>query len=243
MKEQENNLVPEEQVEENSVEEAKATPTENAEELNEELENIAELFRTELAKAQEEAENQGDATEEEAEETAEDAEQTEDVELCACCGEELETEAHTGTDTANCTHGNICDICNIEYSEKLGHVYDDENDKQCNVCEKEVNTHVIEVVVTESDTETDEETDSDGDTEETTEADTEDASGANTESDDETEENSTSSEKETVSENGDSSSTPTEDGGCGSFAGFGTVAVVAVSAISGLVSFKKKKED
>ena len=68
MKEQENNLVPEEQVKEPSVEEIKEAPDGNTVEqgLNEELENIAELFRTELAKAQNETakddeENNNDA--------------------------------------------------------------------------------------------------------------------------------------------------------------------------------------
>lgn len=102
MKEQENNLVPEEQVKEPSVEEIKEAPDGNTVEqgLNEELENIAELFRTELAKAQEAAENQGDSTEEKAEETAEDTEQTEEVELCACCGEEPKPE-----------NGDYCEKC------------------------------------------------------------------------------------------------------------------------------------
>ena len=102
MKEQENNLVPEEQVKEPSVEEIKEAPDGNTVEqgLNEELENIAELFRTELAKAQEEAENQGDSTEEKAEETGEDTEQTEEVELCACCGEEPKPE-----------NGDYCEKC------------------------------------------------------------------------------------------------------------------------------------
>lgn len=102
MKEQENNLVPEEQVKENPVEEAEDTTCENTEEqeLNEELENIAELFRTELAKAQEEAENEGDNTAGETEETAEETEQAEEIELCACCGEEPKPE-----------NGDYCEKC------------------------------------------------------------------------------------------------------------------------------------
>ena len=193
------------------------------------------------------------------------------VKYRVCCGEELESEAHTGTDTANCTQGNICDICNIEYSEKIGHIYDDENDKQCNVCEKEVITHVIEVVVTESATDTDSETEtdndseteSDNDSEDTTESDTTDdieqetdeketsqssntedeketSQSSNTENEKETSQSSNTEDEKETSVNGNSSS---EDDGCGSFVGVGTVAVVAVSAISGIVSFKKKKED
>lgn len=61
---------------------------------------------------------------------------TSHIKYHVCCGEEIEIGAHTGTDTANCEHGNICGICGIEYSQKIGHVYDDANDKQCNVCGK-----------------------------------------------------------------------------------------------------------
>ena len=62
----------------------------------------------------------------------------------ACCKVDIAVEAHTGAGTANCEHGDICDICGIEYSEKSGHVYDNEKDTQCNVCGKEVETKVIE---------------------------------------------------------------------------------------------------
>ena len=60
------------------------------------------------------------------------------IKLYACCKVEIGVEAHDGAGSANCYHGDICTICGIEYSEKTGHVYDDENDTQCNVCGKEV---------------------------------------------------------------------------------------------------------
>ncbi len=105
MKEQENNLVPEEQVNETPVKEAEETNCENGaeQELNEELENIAELFRTELAKAQEDAENNGDSLEEGTEETTEETkatEEAEEIEVCACCGEEPKPE-----------NGDYCEKC------------------------------------------------------------------------------------------------------------------------------------
>lgn len=62
----------------------------------------------------------------------------------ACCKVDIAVEAHTGAGTANCEHGDICDICGIEYSEKSGHVYDDEKDTQCNVCGKEAETKIVE---------------------------------------------------------------------------------------------------
>ncbi|MBO5066696.1 MAG: tetratricopeptide repeat protein [Clostridia bacterium] len=107
MKEQENNLMPEEQVNENPVEDAKEPACENTpeQELNEELENIAELFRTELAKAQE-AESEDGVTAEENDEAAEETQategtgQTEEVALCACCGEEPKPE-----------NGDYCEKC------------------------------------------------------------------------------------------------------------------------------------
>lgn len=103
MKEQENNLVPEEQVNENPVvdNDVKDCEATTEKELNEELENIAELFRTELAKAQEEAENEeGDITEETEEAEEETPEEAEEVELCACCGEEPKPE-----------NGDYCEKC------------------------------------------------------------------------------------------------------------------------------------
>lgn len=56
------------------------------------------------------------------------------VKLHACCETEIGIEAHTGASSANCYHGDICDICGIEYSDKIGYVYDDGMDTQCNVC-------------------------------------------------------------------------------------------------------------
>ena len=40
----------------------------------------------------------------------------------------------------------------------------------------------------------------------------------------------------------DAANTTTEEGGCGSFVGFGAMAVVAVAAVAGMVSFKKKED-
>ena len=106
MKEQDNNLVPEEQVNENPVEGTKEVACEDtpSQELNEELENIAELFRTELAKAKENAENEQDASDESADESnqADEGEPTEadEIELCACCGEEPKPE-----------NGEYCEKC------------------------------------------------------------------------------------------------------------------------------------
>lgn len=64
----------------------------------------------------------------------------------ACCNENVAIEAHTGEGSANCEHGNICGICGIEYTDKLGHTYDDEKDTRCNVCGKEVASEVIEPI-------------------------------------------------------------------------------------------------
>lgn len=106
MKEQENNLMPEEQVNETPVEGEKEIPCEDtsSQELNEELENIAELFRTELAKAQEEAANEQETSEESAEDSNQEDEittaQEEEIELCACCGEEPKPE-----------NGDYCEKC------------------------------------------------------------------------------------------------------------------------------------
>lgn len=105
MKEQDNNLIPEEQVNDNSVEETKEvlSETETPQELNEELENIAELFRTELAKAQEEAETAEEISEnqsDENEQTSEASADEEEIEMCACCGEEPKPE-----------NGDYCEKC------------------------------------------------------------------------------------------------------------------------------------
>ena len=40
----------------------------------------------------------------------------------------------------------------------------------------------------------------------------------------------------------DDAAAPAEEGGCGSFVGFGAMAVVAVAAVAGMVSFKKKED-
>ena len=40
----------------------------------------------------------------------------------------------------------------------------------------------------------------------------------------------------------DDAATTTDEGGCGSFVGFGAMAVVAVAAVAGMVSFKKKED-
>ena len=66
----------------------------------------------------------------------------------ACCKVDIAVEPHNGAGTANCEHGDICDVCMLEYSEKSGHVYDDEKDTQCNVCGKEVEVKVIEPIKT-----------------------------------------------------------------------------------------------
>lgn len=100
-----------------------------------------------------------------------------------CCGVEIVIEAHTGADTANCTHGNICDICGIEYSEKIGHIYDNANDGQCNVCGEGVSTKVIDAATIQ----------------------------------------------------------PQE--GCKSNACVTSFVIVAMATVSGMISFKKKKED
>ena len=60
------------------------------------------------------------------------------VKLYACCGVEIGVEAHSQEEGADCYHGDICAICGMEYSEKVGHIYDDANDTRCNVCDKEV---------------------------------------------------------------------------------------------------------
>lgn len=61
----------------------------------------------------------------------------------ACCEIEIATELHGGAGTATCEHGDICDVCGIEYTEKTGHVYNDEKDTQCNVCGKKINSTVV----------------------------------------------------------------------------------------------------
>lgn len=101
MKEQEYNMMPEEQANENPIEGTKEATDANQtpQELNEELENIAELFRTELAKAQEDAEKDDSDSEQTAEEAEAEA-VAEEIELCACCGEEPKPE-----------NGEYCEKC------------------------------------------------------------------------------------------------------------------------------------
>ena len=60
------------------------------------------------------------------------------ISLYACCEMKIGVEAHNGAGSADCYHGDICNICGMEYSEKIGHIYDDENDTRCNVCDKEI---------------------------------------------------------------------------------------------------------
>ena len=76
------------------------------------------------------------------------------IKLHACCQVEIGVEAHDGAGTANCYHGDLCSICGIEYSEKTGHVYDSENDTQCNVCGKEVSSPKVEFAVGNTETNT-----------------------------------------------------------------------------------------
>lgn len=66
------------------------------------------------------------------------------IKLYACCQVKIGIEAHDGEGSANCYHGDVCTICGIEYSEKTGHVYDDENDTKCNVCGKEVESAKVD---------------------------------------------------------------------------------------------------
>ena len=86
------------------------------------------------------------------------------VKMHACCKVEIGIEAHDGEGSADCYHGDICTVCGIEYSEKTGHAYDDENDTRCNVCDKAVAS--VRFDVAEIDTEANEgesgETDTEG---------------------------------------------------------------------------------
>ena len=72
------------------------------------------------------------------------------VKLHECCGVEIAIEAHGGAGTANCYHGDVCDVCGIEYTEKVGHTYDDANDTQCNVCGHEIEAEVVESIIIEA---------------------------------------------------------------------------------------------
>ena len=67
------------------------------------------------------------------------------IKLHACCKVEIGVEAHSGSEGANCYHGDICAVCGIEYSEKIGHIYDDANDTQCNVCGKEISSANVDL--------------------------------------------------------------------------------------------------
>ena len=67
------------------------------------------------------------------------------IKLHACCKVEIGVEAHSLSEGANCYHGDICAVCGIEYSEKIGHIYDDANDTQCNVCGKEISSANVDL--------------------------------------------------------------------------------------------------
>ena len=49
-------------------------------------------------------------------------------------------------------------------------------------------------------------------------------------------------EGETTEAKADADDATDENGGCGSFVGFGAVAMIAVTAVAGVVSFKKKED-
>ena len=66
--------------------------------------------------------------------------------LHACCGEEVAVEEHNNA-PATCMHGTRCELCGYEQGEKAAHVYDNECDYICNVCEevsRAANFHVDE---------------------------------------------------------------------------------------------------
>ena len=66
--------------------------------------------------------------------------------LHACCGEEVAVEEHNNA-PATCMHGSRCELCGYEQGEKTAHVYDNECDYICNVCEevsRAANFHVDE---------------------------------------------------------------------------------------------------
>lgn len=54
-----------------------------------------------------------------------------------CCNELILTEPHSGESNASCEHGDICEVCGLEYSDPLPHEYDNECDYICNICNNE----------------------------------------------------------------------------------------------------------
>lgn len=97
-----------------------------------------------------------------------------------------------------------------------------------------------EVVGTTVDTEATQATEA-ATTEEKTEATTVEATQAATEATQATTAETKAPAVETTEAAADDAAT-TEEGGCGSFVGFGAMAVVAVAAVAGMVSFKKKED-
>ena len=56
------------------------------------------------------------------------------IKAYSCCSEEITAEEHSTT-AATCMHGTLCELCGYEQGEKTDHVYDNDCDYICNVCE------------------------------------------------------------------------------------------------------------
>lgn len=60
-----------------------------------------------------------------------------------CCGTEVSAEEHSVGSAATCERANICAECNLEFGEKLSHVYDNDCDFECNFCKKMTRPYVF----------------------------------------------------------------------------------------------------
>ena len=155
------------------------------------------------------------------------------IKLYACCRVEIGVEAHNVAESANCYHGDICSICGIEYSEKTGHVYDDANDTQCNVCGKEIPSVNVDISVGGTETGKNENN-------ETQPADPEENDSEKNESEQNESEQSESEQSE--SEQNDSLGDGGNGGGCKSTVGFTAVTVMVALLVACPVFFKKKQD-